>query len=96
MFVLREKRGGTIVFIAHDLSLAWLIADRFAIMYLGGIVEVGPAASLVADPRRPYTKALLSVPSPDLARRRVGDGRTAACWLAERGATLAGAAARPR
>ncbi|CAN5669209.1 dipeptide ABC transporter ATP-binding protein [soil metagenome] len=71
MLDLREKRGIGILFITHDLSLAWLIADRIAVMYLGRIVEVGPAETLVRDPRHPYTKALLSVmPSPDPARRR--------------------------
>lgn len=71
MLGLREKRGIGILFITHDLSLAWLIADRIAVMYLGRIVEVGPAEALVADPRHPYTKALLSVmPSPDPSRHR--------------------------
>jgi oligopeptide/dipeptide ABC transporter ATP-binding protein len=60
-----------ILFITHDLSLAWLIADRIAVMYLGRIVEIGPTEDLVRDPRHPYTRALLSVmPSPDPSRRR--------------------------
>jgi oligopeptide/dipeptide ABC transporter ATP-binding protein len=71
MLDLRERRGVGILFITHDLSLAWLIADRIAVMYLGRIVEVGPAEQLVRDPRHPYTRALLSVmPSPDPSRRR--------------------------
>jgi oligopeptide/dipeptide ABC transporter ATP-binding protein len=71
MLDLRERRGVGILFITHDLSLAWLIADRIAVMYLGRIMEVGPAEQLVRDPRHPYTRALLSVmPSPDPARRR--------------------------
>jgi len=71
MLELRERRGIGILFITHDLSLAWLIADRIAVMYLGRVVEIGPAEELVRDPRHPYTQALLSVmPSPDPARRR--------------------------
>jgi oligopeptide/dipeptide ABC transporter ATP-binding protein len=71
MLDLRAKRGIGILFITHDLSLAWLIADRIAVMYLGRIVEIGPAEQLVRDPRHPYTRALLSVmPSPDPAHRR--------------------------
>jgi oligopeptide/dipeptide ABC transporter ATP-binding protein len=71
MLDLRERRGIGILFITHDLSLAWLIADRIAVMYLGRVVEIGPAEQLIADPRHPYTRALLSVmPSPDPAHRR--------------------------
>ena len=71
MLELRERRGIGILFITHDLSLAWLIADRIAVMYLGRVMEVGPADELVRDPRHPYTRALLSVmPSPDPAHRR--------------------------
>jgi peptide/nickel transport system ATP-binding protein len=71
MLDLRERRGVGILFITHDLSLAWLLADRIAVMYLGRVMEIGPAERLVADPRHPYTRALLSImPSPDPARRR--------------------------
>lgn len=71
MLDLRERRGVGILFITHDLSLAWLIADRIAVMYLGRVMEIGPAEQLVRDPRHPYTRALLSVmPSPDPSRRR--------------------------
>jgi oligopeptide/dipeptide ABC transporter ATP-binding protein len=47
--------------ITHDLSTAARFADRIAVMYLGRIVEEGPARSVVNDPQHPYTKALLSV-----------------------------------
>jgi peptide/nickel transport system ATP-binding protein len=47
--------------ITHDLSTAARFADRIAVMYLGRIVEEGPAAEVVANPQHPYTKALLSV-----------------------------------
>jgi oligopeptide/dipeptide ABC transporter ATP-binding protein len=71
MMELRQSRGVGYLFITHDLSLAWLIADRIAVMYLGRVVETGPAERLVSQPRHPYTQALLSVmPSPDPKRRR--------------------------
>jgi oligopeptide/dipeptide ABC transporter ATP-binding protein len=54
--------------ITHDLGFAWAIADRVAIMYLGKIVEMGPAEEVLTDPLHPYTKALLSV-SPEVGRR---------------------------
>jgi len=44
-----------------DLSTAWRYVDRIAVMYLGRIVEEGPAEAIVRDPQHPYTKALLSV-----------------------------------
>jgi peptide/nickel transport system ATP-binding protein len=47
--------------VTHDLGLAWNIADRLAVMYLGRIVEVGPTEDVLRDPQHPYTKALLSV-----------------------------------
>jgi oligopeptide/dipeptide ABC transporter ATP-binding protein len=66
MLDLREERGLTYLFITHDLSLAWVIADRIAVMYLGKIVEIGPAERIIRSPRNPYTQALVSVsPSPD-------------------------------
>ena len=66
MLDLRRERGLTYLFITHDLSLAWVIADRIAVMYLGKIMEIGPAESVIRHPRNPYTQALVSVsPSPD-------------------------------
>ncbi|MFL5689211.1 MAG: ABC transporter ATP-binding protein [Chloroflexota bacterium] len=66
MLDLRRERGLTYLFITHDLSLAWVIADRIAVMYLGKIMEIGPAEAVIRSPRNPYTKALVSVaPSPD-------------------------------
>ena len=65
MLELRRERGLTYLFITHDLSLAWVIADRIAVMYLGKIMEIGPAEAVIRDPRNPYTQALVSVsPSP--------------------------------
>jgi oligopeptide/dipeptide ABC transporter ATP-binding protein len=57
---LREAGLGVLM-ITHDLSTAARFADRIAVMYLGRIVEEGPAADVVGDPQHPYTKALLSV-----------------------------------
>jgi peptide/nickel transport system ATP-binding protein len=53
--------GLAVLMITHDLSTAARFADRIAVMYLGRIVEEGPAAEVVANPQHPYTKALLSV-----------------------------------
>ena len=58
---LREELGLTILVVTHDLGLAWNIADRLAVMYLGRIVEVGTPEQVFASPRHPYTRALMSV-----------------------------------
>ncbi len=83
MLDLRRERGLTYLFITHDLSLAWVIADRIAVMYLGKIMEIGPAERVIRSPRHPYTQALVSVsPSPDpptpgqRARRTILEGET--------------------
>ena len=61
MLELVREAGVTILVVTHDLGLAWNIADRIAVMYLGRIVEEGPAEELLSNPRHPYTRALLSV-----------------------------------
>jgi len=58
---LREELRISILIVTHDLGLAWTVADRVAVMYLGRIVEIGPAAEVLQRPRHPYTKALLDV-----------------------------------
>jgi peptide/nickel transport system ATP-binding protein len=58
---LRDELGLTVLVVTHDLGLAWNIADRIAVMYLGRIVEVGPTEQVLANPQHPYTQALLSV-----------------------------------
>ncbi|TKJ23401.1 ABC transporter ATP-binding protein [Blastococcus sp. CCUG 61487] len=70
---LQDRLGLTLLFISHDLSAVRYIADRIAVMYLGRIVEIGPAAAVGSDPQMPYTQALLSavpVPHPALERER--------------------------
>jgi len=65
---LQQHRGLTYLFVAHDLAVVRQMADRVAVMYLGRIVEEAPAERLFADPRHPYTRALLAaVPTPDPA-----------------------------
>jgi oligopeptide/dipeptide ABC transporter ATP-binding protein len=67
---LREKYGLAFLFISHDLSVTHHIADRIAVMYLGRIVESGPATTIVRSPQHPYSKALIdAVPVPGAERR---------------------------
>ena len=56
-----RRRGLGILMITHDLSTAAHFADRIAVMYLGRIVEEGPAREVISSPKHPYTKALISV-----------------------------------
>jgi oligopeptide/dipeptide ABC transporter ATP-binding protein len=58
---LRDELGLGVLVVTHDLGLAWNIADRIAVMYLGRIVEAGPTEEVLLAPRHPYTRALLSV-----------------------------------
>ena len=61
LLALREQLGLGVLVVTHDLGLAWNIADRIAVMYLGRVVEAGPTEEVLRDPQHPYTKALLSV-----------------------------------
>ncbi len=66
MLDLKRDLGLTYVYITHDLASAKYFCDRIAIMYLGRIVEIGPTEEIFANPRHPYTKALLkAIPEPD-------------------------------
>lgn len=63
---LKQSFGLTYVFISHDLNVVRYMSDRVMVMYLGEVVEIGDSESLFADPRHPYTQALLSsIPSMD-------------------------------
>src|SRR5262245_62960924 len=64
---LRDELGLSVLVVTHDLGLAWNIADRIAVMYLGRIVEVGTTEEVLSDPKHPYTRALLSV-VPEIAQ----------------------------
>jgi oligopeptide transport system ATP-binding protein len=70
---LCRERELTMIFISHDISVVKYISDRIAVMYLGRLVEVGPAAQIVDRPLHPYTRALISavpVPDPRVERTR--------------------------
>jgi oligopeptide transport system ATP-binding protein len=71
---LQARLGLSYIFIAHDLAVVKFIATRIAVMYLGRIVEYADKRALFAQPRHPYTQALLAsipIPDPALTRRRV-------------------------
>jgi oligopeptide transport system ATP-binding protein len=70
---LCRELGLTMIFISHDISVVKYISDRIAVMYLGRLVELGPAADVVEKPLHPYTRALVSavpVPDPQVERTR--------------------------
>ena len=63
---LQAELGLSYLFISHDLAVVQYMADRIGVMYLGRIVEEGPAKEVVENPKHPYTKALIdSIPVPD-------------------------------
>ena len=68
---LADEHGISVLMITHDLSTVAAYADRIAVMYLGRIVEIGDARTVLSDPQHPYTRALRSVvPVPDPSARR--------------------------
>ena len=69
MIALKRDLELTYLYITHDLATARFFCDRIAIMYLGKVVEIGPAEAIYADPKHPYTQALLrAIPEPDPER----------------------------
>jgi len=71
---LRQELGLSLLFIGHDLSVIEFLCDRVVVMYLGKIMETATAADLYANPRHPYTRALLDaapVPDPRARRQRI-------------------------
>ena len=67
---LQRRRDLALVFITHDLSLAWSLCDRIAVMYLGRVVEQGKAVDVIERPRHPYTQALVTaIPVPSAGGR---------------------------
>jgi peptide/nickel transport system ATP-binding protein len=68
---IRDRRGLTMLFIAHDLSVVEYLCDVTAVMYLGRLLEVGPSARVYSEPAHPYTRALLSaIPLPEPGAKR--------------------------
>ena len=66
MIDLKDRLGLTYVYVTHDLASAKFFCDRVAIMYLGRIVEIGTVEQIFADPKHPYTQALIrAIPEPD-------------------------------
>jgi peptide/nickel transport system ATP-binding protein/oligopeptide transport system ATP-binding protein len=71
---LKREFNLTYLFVAHNLAVVGYISDRIAVMYLGKIVELAPAAELYRNPQHPYTMALLSAipePAPGKKRKRI-------------------------
>ncbi len=71
---IQTKRGATLVFISHDLSVVRYLADYVAVMYLGQVMEFGRTDQVFAPPYHPYTEALLSavpIADPDVQQRRI-------------------------
>ena len=84
---LQEQLALAILFVSHDLRVVRHIAHRVAIMYLGRVVELGPAESVFHGPRHPYTQALLRAaptmePPPDGVRPSAGEAALAGSFRA--------------
>ncbi len=74
LLAIQQEHGTTMLFIAHDLSVVRFFSDHVAVMYLGQVMEIGPADAIYAPPYHPYTEALLSavpIPDPGAKQRRI-------------------------
>lgn len=95
LLALRESRGLALIFITHDLSLAWSLCDRTLVMYLGRIVEQGYAVDVIERPKHPYTEALVAA-VPGTAARDDGSGRLPRGELPDPAGLPAGCRFHPR
>jgi oligopeptide/dipeptide ABC transporter ATP-binding protein len=95
MVGLREEKGLSYLFITHDLSLAWLISDRIAIMYLGRIVEIGKADIIAESGLHPYTKALSAI-MPVPGKKKVNTAILPKGDISDTDANASGCRFRPR
>ena len=98
---LQERHGLTYLFISHDLAVVKYMADRIGVMYLGKLVEIGPARDIYERAAHPYTKALIDtipVADPTTAATGPPHPRRAPVTLSthRRGAVFARAARSPR
>ncbi len=71
---LKETMGLTLLFIAHDLSMVRYVSDRMAVMYLGQLVELGPADDVYFRPQHPYTQSLIAANPAGGSRARAAAG----------------------
>jgi peptide/nickel transport system ATP-binding protein len=75
MMRLQAEMGLAFLFISHDIAIVERISHRIAVMFLGEIVEIGPRAAIIENPRHPYTKKLIAAaPAPDPMRRAIRRG----------------------
>ncbi len=75
MMRLQEELGISYLFISHDIAVVERVSHRIAVMYQGEIVEIGPRAAIIEDPRHPYTRKLIAAAPPlDASRRQMRRG----------------------
>jgi peptide/nickel transport system ATP-binding protein len=95
MLDLKQRLNLTYLYITHDLATAKLFCDRVAIMYLGRIVEIGSTEEVFADPKHPYTRALLAA-VPDLRPEHAGPRDVPAGEIPDAARPPAGCSYHPR
>ena len=75
MMRLQEELGVSYLFISHDIAVVERVSHRIAVMYQGEIVEIGPRAAIIENPRHPYTRKLIGAAPPlDASRRQMRRG----------------------